>query len=175
MLQAQLAERVRIRRLTKTGTQDTYWARLQVKGCQAELRRSHQKRVEVCEFHMVVTCVRQGDSQTRFCMQCERFHALDNFDGDLRCAANAASRAKRDASFDGPRLRLFRNTCPCISSRVRAYRTGESVSATIKTIARCALARDVVSAIAGVARRRCKAALRRPALAAACQRPCNAG
>ena len=61
-----------------------------MEGCYAELRdlKEYHQRYKICEFHLKVSSIVRDDQRMRFCQQCGRFHLLDEFDGDKRCAVS---------------------------------------------------------------------------------------
>lgn len=57
-----------------------------VDGCQADLSncRDYHRRHKVCELHSKTAQVTIGGHKQRFCQQCSRFHALEEFDEGKR-------------------------------------------------------------------------------------------
>ncbi|KAH9619477.1 hypothetical protein KSS87_019123 [Heliosperma pusillum] len=70
----------------------------QVEGCTTDLRnsRDYNRRHKVCEMHSKASEAMVGNVVQRFCQQCSRFHALEEFDGDKRsCRKRLAGHNKR--------------------------------------------------------------------------------
>ncbi|XP_074307363.1 squamosa promoter-binding-like protein 1 [Silene latifolia] len=70
----------------------------QVEGCTTDLRnsRDYNRRHKVCEVHSKASEAVVGNFVQRFCQQCSRFHALEEFDGDKRsCRKRLAGHNKR--------------------------------------------------------------------------------
>lgn len=58
----------------------------QVKGCTSNLKTESLKhqRLRICAEHEKAMTVHVNGAASRFCQQCTKFHAIDNFDGNNR-------------------------------------------------------------------------------------------
>ncbi|XP_051141940.1 squamosa promoter-binding-like protein 1 [Andrographis paniculata] len=70
----------------------------QVEDCRADLSKSkdYHRRHKVCEMHSKASKALVGNQMQRFCQQCSRFHALQEFDeGKRSCRRRLAGHNKR--------------------------------------------------------------------------------
>ena len=70
----------------------------QVEGCRVDLScgKDYHRRHKVCEVHSKASEALVGNTMQRFCQQCSRFHALQEFDdGKRSCRRRLAGHNKR--------------------------------------------------------------------------------
>ena len=62
--------------------------RSQVVGCNKDIRgeKEYYQRYRICEAHLKMGTLKKEGRLQRFCQQCGRFHCLEDFDGEKRCA-----------------------------------------------------------------------------------------
>ncbi|XP_022851458.1 squamosa promoter-binding-like protein 1 [Olea europaea var. sylvestris] len=83
---------------TKLAGAATNRAVCQVEDCKADLSKAknYHRRHKVCEMHSKATRALVGNQMQRFCQQCSRFHALQEFDeGKRSCRRRLAGHNKR--------------------------------------------------------------------------------
>lgn len=83
---------------TKLGGGTANRAACQVEGCGADLSnaKDYHRRHKVCEMHSKASKALVGNVMQRFCQQCSRFHALQEFDeGKRSCRRRLAGHNKR--------------------------------------------------------------------------------
>ncbi|GLI69385.1 hypothetical protein VaNZ11_013986 [Volvox africanus] len=118
-------------------------ARCQVDGCGRDLSEAklYLRRYSVCEPHFKAEWVMLGGGRYRFCQQCNKFQAIDNFSGNRRsCKARSEDRNLRRRkqrtderalagdSAEGGAMRLLKGGHPlgalAMPSRVALTETG---------------------------------------------------
>ncbi|MCD7462848.1 hypothetical protein HAX54_049464 [Datura stramonium] len=83
---------------TKVAGASSYRSVCQVEDCQADLSnaKDYHRRHKVCDVHSKAARALVGNVMQRFCQQCSRFHALQEFDeGKRSCRRRLAGHNKR--------------------------------------------------------------------------------